>query len=173
MKSLAISLALLVVTTSAAVPMPSGNLAEPADDAYVAMKRLKTKAAALGFPDVKGEDVVAGRTVPDLYFGEIKMNGDCSFVDAVQAEQGGIAALFVKSGIAFVLVTTNVKDADGSRAVGSLLDPEGQAVVAIAKGYAYAGEADILGRTYVTRYEPIRDANKDVVGIYYVGYPKN
>ena len=86
--------------------MPSGNLVEPADDAYVAMKRLKTKAAELGSPGMKGEDVVAGSTVPDLYFGEIKMNGDFSFVDGVQAEQGGIAALFVKSGVAFILVAT-------------------------------------------------------------------
>jgi hypothetical protein len=155
MKPLAISLALLVATNSAAVPMPSGNLVDPADDAYVAMKRLKTKAAELGSPGMKGEDVVAGRTVPDLYFGEIKMNGDCSFVDAVQAEQGGIAALFVKSGVAFVLVTTNVKEADGSRAVGAILDPQGQVMAAIAKGYAYAGEAD------------------NVVGLYYVAYPKN
>ena len=173
MKSLAISLALLVATTGAAVPMPSGNFVEPADDAYVAMKRLKTKAAELGSPGVKGEDGVAGRAVPDLYFGEIKMNGDFSFMDGVQAEQGGIAALFVKSGVAFVLVTTNVKEADGSRSVGAILDPWGEAMSAIAKGYAYSGEADILGRTYATRYEPIRDANKDVVGIYYVAYPKN
>jgi len=172
MKPLAISLSLLVFTTGAAVSMPSRILVEPTDDAYVAMQRLKTKAAELGFPDVKGEDVVAGRTVPGLYFGETKMNDDFSLVDDVQTELGGTAALFVKSGRAFVLVTTSGKKAGGSRAVGTILDPQGQAMAAIAKGYAYSGEADSLGRPYTTRYEPIRDANKDVIGIYYVAYPR-
>jgi hypothetical protein len=37
----------------------------------------------------------------------------------------------------------------------------------------FYGEADILGKSYVTGYEPIRDAANDVVGIYYVGYPKS
>jgi hypothetical protein len=34
-------------------------------------------------------------------------------------------------------------------------------------------EADILGKPYVTGYEPIRDASSNVIGIYYVGYLKN
>jgi hypothetical protein len=34
------------------------------------------------------------------------------------------------------------------------------------------GEATILGKTYQTAYEPIRDSANKVVGIYYVGYLK-
>jgi len=34
------------------------------------------------------------------------------------------------------------------------------------------GEATILGKTYRTAYEPIRDSANKVVGIYYVGYLK-
>ncbi len=30
----------------------------------------------------------------------------------------------------------------------------------------------ILGTAYVTGYEPIHDAQKKVIGIYFVGYPK-
>jgi len=40
----------------------------------------------------------------------------------------------------------------------------------ITKGEAYYGEATILGKPYMTGYEPIRDASNNVVGIYYVGY---
>jgi len=36
-------------------------------------------------------------------------------------------------------------------------------------GESYFGEADILGKPYVTGYEPIRDASSKVVGVYYVG----
>ena len=40
------------------------------------------------------------------------------------------------------------------------------------KGEAFYGEVDILGKPYITGYEPIRDSMKGVVGIYYVGYLK-
>jgi hypothetical protein len=40
----------------------------------------------------------------------------------------------------------------------------------IQKGDAYCGDANILGKPYVTGYEPIRNAEKNVIGIYFVGY---
>jgi hypothetical protein len=78
----------------------------------------------------------------------------------------------VKSGDDFVRVATNVMKDDGSRAVGTILDPKGKAIAAIRSGNPYYGEADILGKPYVTAYEPIRDKAGEIVGIYYVGYPK-
>jgi hypothetical protein len=66
-----------------------------------------------------------------------------------------------------------LKKDDGSRATGTLLDPKGKAIAAIAKGENYFGEADILGKPYVTGYEPIRDASSNVIAVYYVGYLKN
>ena len=69
-------------------------------------------------------------------------------------------------------MTTNVKKDDGSRAVGTLLDPNGKVIVNIRKNEPYYGEANILGKNYVTGYVPIHDAAKKVIGIYYVGYLK-
>ena len=43
----------------------------------------------------------------------------------------------------------------------------------IQKGEAYYGDATILGKPYVTGYDPIRDASGKVIGIYYVGYQKS
>jgi len=45
-------------------------------------------------------------------------------------------------------------------------------MAAIRHGGAYYGDADILGKPYVTGYEPIHDSSGAVTGIYYVGYPK-
>ena len=42
----------------------------------------------------------------------------------------------------------------------------------IKKGEAYYGEATILGKPYVTGYDPIKDASGNVIGIYYVDYMK-
>ena len=67
-------------------------------------------------------------------------------------------------------VATNVKKDDGSRAIGTILDPKGKAIEALKKNEAFYADVDILGNT--TGYEPIRDAAKNVIGIYYVGYLK-
>jgi sensor histidine kinase regulating citrate/malate metabolism len=101
------------------------------------------------------------------------MNNNFILVDEVQKEMGGTATIFVKSGDEFVRVATNVKKDDGSRAIGTLLDPKGKAIAALAKGESYFGEADILGKPYVTGYEPISDASNNIIGIYYVGYLRN
>jgi hypothetical protein len=45
-------------------------------------------------------------------------------------------------------------------------------IAVIRKGESYYGDANILGKPYVTGYEPIRDAANNVIGIYFVGYPK-
>jgi hypothetical protein len=147
--------------------------AEPAENVLAAMQLLKSKAAALGAPSVNGEEAVAGKNLPALHFGASKMNNNFILVDEVQKEMSGTATIFVKSGDEFVRVSTNVKKDDGSRAIGTVLDPKGKAIAAIAKGESYFGEADILGKPYVTGYEPIRDASNNIIGIYYVGYLKN
>jgi hypothetical protein len=133
---------------------------------------LKAKTAKLGAPKLDGKDPVAGKDVPALYFGTTKMNNFFDVVDEVVKEHGGTATLFVKAGDEYVRVATNVKKDDGSRAVGTILDPNGPAVAMIKKNEAYFGEASILGKPYVTGYDPIRDSAGNVIGIYYVGYQK-
>ena len=117
---------LLALAAGLAARLPAPVLAGPADDVQTAIKLLKSKAAALGAPGVKGEEAVAGKSVPALYFGETKINNNFALVDEVQKEMGGTATLFVKSGDEFVRVATNVKKPDGSRAIGTVLDPKGE-----------------------------------------------
>ena len=152
--------------------IPAMTHAQSADNVKQAMASLKGKTAKLGAPGIKGEDTVAGKAVPTLYFGDTRMNNNFAVVDDVKKEMGGTATLFVKSGEDFVRVATNVQKDDGSRAVGTVLDPKGKAITAIRSDKPYYGEADILGKPYLTGYEPIQDASGKVVGIYYVGYPK-
>ena len=167
---LAILAYFLVLSLSITGPVPAG--AQSVEDVKEAMALLKAKTAKLGAPLIKGEDTVAGKSVPALYFGSSKMNNSFAVVDEVKKEKGGTATLFVKSGDDFVRVATNVMKDDGSRAVGTVLDPKGKAMAAIRSGNAYYGDAEILGKPYVTGYEPIRNSAGDVLGIYYVGYPK-
>ena len=172
MKKSTFALLLLAFTADFLVLFPARGFAGSAEEVQAAMQLLKSKATALGAPIVNGEEAVTGKIVPALHFGATKMNNNFVLVDEVQKEAGGTATLFVKSGDEFVRVATNVKKDDGSRAIGTILDPKGKAIAAIAKGESYFGEADILGKPYVTGYEPIRDAS-NVIGVYYVGYLKN
>ena len=136
------------------------------------MENLKSKAEKLGPPKLEGMDKVAGKEVPAIYFGTTKQNNNFALVDEVAGETGATATIFVKSGDDFVRVATNVKKDDGSRAVGTVLDPKGKAIQSLIKNEPFYGDVDILGKHYTAGYEPIRDSMKKVIGIYYVGYKK-
>jgi hypothetical protein len=173
MKKSVIALLLLAFAPGFLIQFPSRVFAAPAEDVQAAMQLLKSKAATMGAPSVSGEEAVAGKIVPALHFGATRMNNNFALVDEVQKEAGGTATIFVKSGDEFIRVATNVKKDDGSRAIGTVIDPKGKAMAAIAKGESFFGEADILGKPFLTGYEPIHDANGNIIGIYYVGYLKN
>jgi Cache 3/Cache 2 fusion domain len=154
--------------------MPNAASAQADPKVAKAMELLKAKTAKLGAPKIEGKDAVEGKDVPALYFGTTKMNNNFTVVDEVVAEAGGTATLFVKAGDDYVRVSTNVPKPDGSgRAIGTVLDPTGKAIVAIGQGQAFYGEVPILGTPYVTGYEPIKDGSGNVTGIYYVGYKKS
>jgi Cache 3/Cache 2 fusion domain len=173
MKLKQIAIGILAVAYLIGATMLLPNLGQ-AQDAKVktAMELLESMANKLGPPRIEGTDVVAGEEVPAIYFGSTKMSNSFDLVDEVVKQAQGTATIFVKSGDEYVRVTTNVKKDDGSRAVGTILDPKGKAIESIRKDEAFYGEADILGKPYITGYKPIRDSSKNVIGIYYVGYLK-
>ena len=69
----------------------------------------------------------------------------------------------------FVRVMTSVTAADGTRAVGTPLDPTGPATAALLRGETYTGDGMILGELHLTRYEPVYDAEGTLVGSVGVG----
>jgi len=98
--------------------------------------------------------------------------GKYEMVDAVLNELGDTATLFVKEGNDFKRVVTNIKQPDGSRAVGTMLDQKGEAYGSVLKGQQYIGKADILGKPYLTSYAPLKADSGDVIGILYIGIPQ-
>jgi hypothetical protein len=66
------SLFVLMFVAAFAAQFSGRAVAGPADDVQAAMQLLKSKAATLGTPNLKGEEAVAGKAVPALYFGETK-----------------------------------------------------------------------------------------------------
>lgn len=91
-------------------------------------------------------------------------------VDRVPGTMAETATLFVRDADgAFRRLSTSVRDADGERAVGTILDPEGPAHASLSRGLPYQGESIILGEAYHSRYEPILGPGGAVEGALYVG----
>jgi two-component system NtrC family sensor kinase len=65
-------------------------------------------------------------------------------------------------------ISTNVKDEQGKRAVGTLLMAEVKKTV-LDEGRAWVAEAFVVNDWYITAYEPIKDVAGRIIGILYVG----
>lgn len=90
-------------------------------------------------------------------------------LDKFTQDMNLVATIFAKNENDFVRIITNIKDDQGERVIGTNLDPNGNAYKKIINGEEYIGEADILGSSYFTKYTPIFDAGKKVIGIYFIG----
>ena len=133
-------------------------------------KVLEAEATRYGAASIRGNAVISEKTVPNLTFGTRSAVADYVVVDGIKSRMGGTATFFVRSGDDYVRVATNVIKADGSRAIGTVLDPKGPAYAAISRGETFTGVVDILGVPYFTSYAPIRSPDKQVIGVYYTGY---
>lgn len=114
---------------------------------------------------------VNGTTVNDILVGGHAQANNFDIVDYVTRMNKGTATLFSKDGLRFVRIATNVKKADGSRAIGTELDPTNKAYATVSRGDTYFGVVDILGNAYFTAYEPLHaKSTGEMIGISYVGY---
>jgi methyl-accepting chemotaxis protein len=140
------------------------------DRAHASMLLLIDQINSRGGAD-RGQTVAVGSsTVNDILVGGRGQAGNFEIVDYVTRFHGGTATLFTKDGPRFVRIATNVKKADGSRAIGTELDRKNKAYAAVSHGEAYYGVVDILGNAYFTGYEPLLAKSGEVVGLTYVGY---
>jgi methyl-accepting chemotaxis protein len=141
------------------------------DTVRVALRVLVREGEAFGAPS-KGRAVKVGnQEVPDLLLGGRPQANTTVLVDRVKALTDSTATVFSRRGDDFIRISTNVLAADGTRAVGTPLDPSGKAIAALREGESFHGMVEILGQPYMTGYEPIRDAGGQVVGAWYAGRP--
>jgi methyl-accepting chemotaxis protein len=104
-----------------------------------------------------------------LFVGDHAVNDNFDIVDTIKNLVGGTATIFMGD----TRISTNVLKEDGSRAVGTKLGSGPSMDTVLGKGQSYRGEANILGETYLTAYDPIKNAAGEVIGIVYVGIKKS
>jgi methyl-accepting chemotaxis protein len=114
-----------------------------------------------------GVDRVRMASVPDM--------PDHALVDTVSRIIGGTATVFRWDPARndYQRISTSVKRADGSRAVGTVLGTTNPVFPVVRGGKVYTGEAVILGVPYFTQYVPIFTQDGAVGGVLYVGIRKD
>ena len=86
------------------------------------------------------------------------------FGEAYEGREIGTVTIFQGD----LRISTNVRNDDGSRAVGTRVSAE-VAEEVLDRGEVWAAPAFVVNDWYITAYEPIRDPDGQIIGILYVG----
>ncbi|HLJ06341.1 MAG TPA: cache domain-containing protein [Acetobacteraceae bacterium] len=157
---LAMLLAVAAVQWLTLRSVQENGLAQAKASLAVSMAMLRHEVAPLGNTWKATSDGA-------LLLGTAKLNGRNDVVDAVKDVSGASATIFLGD----TRIATNVRNADGSRGVGTKLAAGPARDSVIRDGHAYTGFTNILGQPYLATYEPIVSAEKQTIGILFVGVP--
>ncbi len=99
-----------------------------------------------------------------IYKGDISFNNKFNDVDDFRQLLGIVATVFAND----TRVATNIMTKSGERAIGTKAS---DAVIdkVLKKGESYSGKVTIVDKNYISYYTPILDANKKVIGMWFVG----
>jgi len=109
-----------------------------------------------------------------IVYGGMLLNKDYEIVDEIKrtvfqdmqykSQDIGTATIFQDD----LRISTNVKNGDGSRAIGTRVSEEVYDQV-VLNGKPYVGRAYVVNNWYITAYEPIENIEHHIIGILYVG----
>jgi two-component system NtrC family sensor kinase len=109
-----------------------------------------------------------------ILYGGILLNRNFEIVDEIKStvfqdlqykgQDIGTATIFQDD----LRISTNVKNGDGSRAIGTRVSEEVYNQV-VVNGEPYIGRAYVVNNWYITAYEPIKNIDHQIIGILYVG----
>jgi len=96
-------------------------------------------------------------------------------VERISKRFSSTATIFVRDndGNDFTRIVTTIKKDDGTWAVGTKLGTDSKVYQSVINGRSYMGEANVLGKSYLTYYKPLQDSKGAVIGILYAGIPRN
>lgn len=127
---------------------------------------MMMKAAA---PILDYEDNLIG-----VLYGGVLLNRNYFIVDKIketvfedlkyEGKDIGTATIFQDD----VRISTNVRNEDGSRAIGTRVSEEVYNQV-LEEGKPWIGRAFVVNDWYITAYEPIKNIEQEIIGILYVG----
>ncbi|WP_019939345.1 methyl-accepting chemotaxis protein [Bordetella sp. FB-8] len=112
---------------------------------------------------------IKGRQTPLMLNGDRPVSLQCDVLDRFEQQTGSVASILARTGDDFIRVATSVKDSQGNRALGVVLDRSHPAYALNQAGKSYFGNTTLAGRKFVFDYRPIYDDQGRIIGIFAVG----
>jgi len=144
--------------------IPTPKAAERPEDSETSGMMLKAAAAVVDASD----------TLLGVLYGGILLNRNHDIVDQVKETvykgekykgiETGTATIFQQD----LRISTNVRNINGTRAIGTRVSKEVNTAV-LKEGKSWNDRAFVVNDWYITAYEPIRDIEDTIIGILYVG----
>ena len=172
---LALSLAVAYITTQATRAQLVASVAHATEglvasiDTVEQANRQMVERAAQAFSRYFAGPMELEPSIGMLYSDGIAINDDFAVVDRFSEDTGGVATVFARKGDDFERITTSLRNAQGARAMNTLLDRKHPAYPLVMAGKPYIGRANLFGKPYMTHYAPVQDTAGQIVGILFVG----
>lgn len=111
---------------------------------------------------------VGNKDIPVLYAGSQKITFDSKLVDDIKESTNAIATIFTLSNDKLIRVSTNIIE-DDQRVTGTYLDSNSECYKKIVNNEEYSTIFKFKGESYITKYRPLLDKNKKVIGALALG----
>lgn len=110
--------------------------------------------------------------VPSWQLGATILQKDVALVDRIKNLSVETVTIFQKIDKGYLRISSNVRNADGSRVSGTYIPYSSDVVRTVEQGSDYRGRANVNGQWFRTVYRPIK-MNGEVKGMLYVGTPES
>ena len=134
---------------------------EAADETQRDLVQRAAKALQQSYEATMSQDEATGQITS--YGAEV--NNNFTEVDTFTANTGNLGTVFTKKGEDFVRITTSLKKPDGERPLGMALERTHPAYKLALAGQPYTGREVLLGKPYMTHYQPLKNAEGRLIGI--------
>ncbi len=103
----------------------------------------------------------------DWYIKDKSIKADVTIIDEIGKLSNCYASIFQKTDRGYIRISTNIKNADGSRVLGTVLDFDSPVAKSIESGQKYEGRALVVDTWMLTAYQPIYVDNqiKGIIGV--------
>jgi len=111
---------------------------------------------------------IKGNASPKATLGKETINLNFERVDKFTEITDATATIFIRQDNDFIRVSTSLRNSNQERVFGTFLGKNHPGYSLLMDGKAYVGSAQLFGRNYMTKYQPLRK-NNQTIAIIYIG----
>lgn len=109
--------------------------------------------------------LVGNVNAPVMKSGGKMINMDFTDPDKLLKASGAVSSVFARQDDNFIRITTSLKNKDGKRVLGTILDSKHPGYESLIKGEPYLDVTKLFGRDYMASYRPVKDSGGRIIGV--------